>query len=205
MIQTKTEPKLLAMSAVDAAYQNNFSAVKDLLASYKAQSEAAPSTYKFQNYIEARGVNQRDPFGDTVLHAAATTGNLLLVRYLVGEGADVNAVNHVRNFNHKQSQTFNQWVRSLPNSPQLSTQSINNMLIMLSSVLICPFLQAGSTPLHKACAGHAAPNTALAVVKFLIQSGANPLVKNKLGMLAEDYARFDPTLATALMGTPNAK
>jgi hypothetical protein len=40
----------------------------------------------------------------------------------------------------------------------------------------------------------------LAVVEFLLSQGANPALKNKAGLMAEDYARLDPALAQALMG-----
>lgn len=58
--------------------------------------------------------------------------------------------------------------------------------------------------MHKA-AGVAHVNassaSSLAVVEFLLSQGANPSIKNKSGLLAEDYARLDPALALALMGS----
>lgn len=48
---------------------------------------------------------------------------------------------------------------------------------------------------------NASSASSLAVVQFLISEGANPTIKNKSGLLPEDYARLDPALALALIGS----
>jgi hypothetical protein len=103
------------MALVESASLDAFPAVRELVAAYKSGAaptitvvplpasddpvstdERAHLVKVLENYKEERNVNQKDPFGDTALHHAAAKGNLLLVRFLVAEGANVNAVNDVR-------------------------------------------------------------------------------------------------------------
>ena len=88
------------MSLIDAAYTSygefiNASTNKstlpvELLDALKGSSQPLLNAFEFGTEI-----NQQDPFGDTPLHAAAYKGDLLTVRYLVANGADVNALNNV--------------------------------------------------------------------------------------------------------------
>ena len=94
------------MALVDAAHQQEFGQVRDLVTQFTSDPKGSLEMFVaeqqeefqqlFKDWKQERSVNQRDPFGDTPLHAAAAQGNLLLVRYLVSEGADVNATNFVR-------------------------------------------------------------------------------------------------------------
>ena len=62
-------------------------------------------TGKCENYIKQKGVyaiidgrdTRRGREGYTLLHAAARVGNMELAKYLIGHGADVNAVDNSRN------------------------------------------------------------------------------------------------------------
>ena len=47
---------------------------------------------------------------------------------------------------------------------------------------------------------NASSGSSLAVVQFLLSQGADANIRNKAGSLAEDYARFEPALAMALLG-----
>jgi ankyrin repeat protein len=91
------------MALIDAAHNGERSLVGDLLngdASTPLQLFVAEQQEEFnqlfKDWKHERSINQRDPVGDTPLHAAAAQGNLMMVRYLVSLGADVNAVNFVR-------------------------------------------------------------------------------------------------------------
>lgn len=62
---------------------------------------------------------------------------------------------------------------------------------------------SGSTPLHRAVTSTGAPGTAgkqaeaLQIVGILLEFGANPALKNKLGKKAGEYAR-DPEIQRRL-------
>lgn len=100
------------MALIDAAHNGDRAQLHDLLTQFKTATDSTASlelfvaeqqeefNQLFKDWKHERSINQRDPFGDTPLHAAAATGNILMVRYLVSEGADVNAVNNVRYSNY---------------------------------------------------------------------------------------------------------
>jgi hypothetical protein len=103
------------MALVESAAADAFPAVRELVAAYSSgitpsitvvplpspddplsTEEKALLAKVLGGYKEQHSVNQQDPFGDTALHHAAAKGNLLLVRFLVAEGANVNTPNNVR-------------------------------------------------------------------------------------------------------------
>jgi tankyrase len=63
--------------------------------------------------------------------------------------------------------------------------------------------RSGSTPLHRAVTSTGAPGTAgkqgeaIQIIDILLEFGANPALKNKLGKKAADYAR-DPEILQRL-------
>lgn len=96
---------VIKMALIDAAHNGDRSAVHELLLKVKASDSTSLELFVaeqqeefnqlFKDWKHERSINQRDPVGDTPLHAAAARGDILMVRYLVSEGADVNAANNV--------------------------------------------------------------------------------------------------------------
>lgn len=72
------------MAIVESACLGLFNEVKTALAN-------KPDSVSIEHLV-----NEKDPFGDTALHYACLKGNLLLVRFLISQGADVNIQNEVR-------------------------------------------------------------------------------------------------------------
>jgi rRNA processing protein Krr1/Pno1 len=69
------------MAIVESACLGLFNEVKTALAN-------KPDSVSIEHLV-----NEKDPFGDTALHYACLKGNLLLVRFLISQGADVNIQN----------------------------------------------------------------------------------------------------------------
>ena len=115
-------------------------------------------------------INVRHPLGWTALHVAASNGRSNVVKYLIEMGADINAEDY---YSLKEVEDLSKLRRRRNEfNPHLKPNLVYE----------------GCTPLH-----YAVLSDDLPTVKLLIEKGADPQAKNKLGHKPIDYLANENT------------
>lgn len=148
-------------------------------------------------------VNVRDGFGFTPLMNAAENGNLELTKMLLAKGADVNAVT-AKPFKEVKNGTiqlgeFTPLLLAATHGPR---DLVETLLSAGARVNVKD--SRGMTPLHYAVSGESLDP---AIIKLLLDAGADPAIKTGSGETAADWAaKFgDPAILKLLPGARAAR
>lgn len=132
-------------------------------------------------------IQTRADNGETALHIVTRRRDILWVRFMLGQGANVNAQD-------------NQGNTALLDAAQIGFSEGISQLLQIGASVDLPN-NRGETPLIIATQAHD-----LDSVKFLIQYGANPKIQDHVaGMSAMDYAARDGRSAPILKVLQEAK
>lgn len=166
-------PKYLADEEKKKAHQKLFEQgipfTPDCFSSYIAKSDSEIS----QLFVDAgMSVNERDSAGTPMLCIAARSGRTEMIKWLVSLGADIDAVSKDRGYSPVMDAVW-----------KSSTEIVELMINYGANLNFIS--NDGQTALIVATGA-----TNLKICELLVKNGADPTVKDRMGMSALEYAKL---------------